>query len=168
MLDTFEVESLWKDSWELEKSHLCFCLYKAPPPQNSRVEAWRCRGLVYLGPSGLVLVGLLLEWNGSGTRKTHWRLTRGKRFPARILCEWWAEMYPAGCRNAWRGKILDANKGRASPWPGQCSDCRRMGHRRATGGEDHVRLASRTLLVCGPGCLAALAVAAGLLLFNCV
>ncbi len=43
----------------------------------------------------------------------------------------------------------------------------RIGLRRATRGAEaeRVRLASRTLLVFGPGCLAALAVAAGLLLY---
>jgi hypothetical protein len=149
---------------EWEKSSLLLPLQGSPPDlQGKGLEVLEVSSI--RGPADSCWSGCCWSRSGSGTCKTHWRLTREKRFPAQLICEWRGEMYPAGCRDAWRGKTPDASKGRASPWPGQCSDCRRMGHRRATGGEDHVRLASRTLLVCGPGCLAALAVAAGLLLY---
>jgi hypothetical protein len=36
-------------------------------------------------------------------------LDRGKRFPAQFSCVRLGEMYPAGCRNARRGKIPKAD-----------------------------------------------------------
>jgi hypothetical protein len=64
-----------------EKSSLLLPLQGSPPPQNSRAEACRCRGLVYLGPGGLLLVGLLLEWNWQRDVKNPLAADQGEMFP---------------------------------------------------------------------------------------
>ncbi len=57
--------------------------------------------------------------NGGGACKNPWWLARGKRFPARFCWLLWAEVYPAGRRGPWRGKIPEADGGGwAAPDPG--------------------------------------------------
>ncbi len=130
-----------------EKSSLLLPLQGSPPELQGG------------GLRGLMLVGLLLEWNGSGTCKTHWLLTRGKCFPARLLSEWRGEMYPAGCRDSWRGKSRKRTTGGWALGLGSAGGAVtavrwRSGHGIATEGAEGVCLAGRTLLDWRPGCLA--------------
>jgi hypothetical protein len=57
--------------------------------------------------------------NGSGACKNPWRQARGKRFPVWFCWLLRGEMYPAGRRGPWWGKIPQADGGgRAAPDPG--------------------------------------------------
>jgi hypothetical protein len=49
--------------------------------------------------------------NGGGACKNPWRLAREKQFPAQFCWLLWGEVYPAGRRGPWRGKIPEADGG---------------------------------------------------------
>jgi hypothetical protein len=62
--------------------------------------------------------------NGGGACKNPWRRARGKQFPARFCWLLWGEVYPAGRRGPWWGKIPEADgDGRAAPDPGLRRRC---------------------------------------------
>jgi hypothetical protein len=69
-----------------------------------------------LGPGGLLLVGLLLEWKWQLDVQNQLATDQGEMFPARLLCEWWGEMYPAGCRDALGGGGGDSRKRTMGGW----------------------------------------------------
>ena len=57
--------------------------------------------------------------NGGRACKNPWRRAKGKRFPARFCWLLWGEVYPAGRRGPWWGKIPEEDGGgRAAPDPG--------------------------------------------------
>jgi hypothetical protein len=92
--------------WERGESRRFLCLYRAPP----RNLCWRSHRSSLFGArqsrAGQAAIGME---TAVGCLKC---------FPGLFLCEWLAKVYSAGRRDAWRGKIPDADNGQVAPEPG--------------------------------------------------